>query len=225
MYRGAADPLSGPDHFYKLVYSTLLANAAWDHSGHVVYMDAAFTSCRLFRDLWQHRGIGAVGPVNAQKPKEGGGKNSWSHQKYEDKHCKYLPRGWDRCAFSPIDGGGWLQAIVWRDNKFVKLLSTVFLTRGVKTVKRWSKPAKNHAQITVREVVTKYHKHFAYVDRADKNAALAALLLGRCKQRFHRLIFLWYLAMIGFNNLIALFMMLFNGAAKFTQKKEDSGFG
>ena len=66
---------------------------------------AAFTSVKLFRQLAK-RGIGAVGPINAAKPDKGGNKNSWPHQKFKKTDTEYLSRGWDRTAYSELEGGG-----------------------------------------------------------------------------------------------------------------------
>ena len=134
--RGKEDPLSGANAMYRLIYYTLLVDKKWDFCNVVLFCDAAFTSFRLFRDLWVKRGISAVGPINASKPSKGGGPNSWPHQKFKSSDTKYLRRGWDRTAFTPMQRGGWLQAVTWRDNKFVKMLSSVYITVKKIGVKR-----------------------------------------------------------------------------------------
>ena len=121
---------------YRLIFETLLFQAIWDFSNVILFCDAAFTSIALFRDLHDKRGISAVGPINASKPTKGGGPNSWPLQKFKKTDTRYLGRGWDRLAFTPLQNGGWLQALTWRDNKFVKLLSSVFLVNELCTVLR-----------------------------------------------------------------------------------------
>ena len=94
---------------YRLIYTTLLESTLWDNRNVVVFFDVAFTSAKLLRDLYNKRGIHAVSPVNASKPDKGGGPNSWPHQTFKSSHTKFLNRGWDRVALSPLDGNGWMQ--------------------------------------------------------------------------------------------------------------------
>lgn len=122
VYLGSDDVLSGAQSMYTLINDMLLT-PIFDNAGCIVFCDAAFTSLKLFRQL-HTRGIYAVGPMNAKKPEKGGGKNSWPHQNFKTGDVEYLGRGWDRTAFSELDGGGYIQATVWCDNKFVKLLNT-----------------------------------------------------------------------------------------------------
>ena len=60
---------------------------------------------------------------------------------------EYLSRGWDRTAFSELSSGGHIQATVWRDNKFVKLLNTVYIVDGAETVTRWIRTAANYFSV------------------------------------------------------------------------------
>lgn len=122
---------------YRLIFETLLFDTMWDFCNATVFCDAAFTSIKLFRDLHDKRGINAVGPINAGKPAKGAGPDSWPLQNFKSSDTKYVPRGWDRIAFTKLQRGGWLQALTWRDNKFVKILSSVFLTNEVDTVLRY----------------------------------------------------------------------------------------
>jgi len=137
LYRGKDDPLLGTDYMYRLIYDTLLFESIWDFSNITLFCDAAFTSIRLFRDLFNKRGINAVGPINASKPAKGGGPTSWPFQKFKSSDTKFLPRGWDRLAFTQLQRGGWLQALTWRDNKFVKLLASVFISASKVSVLRY----------------------------------------------------------------------------------------
>lgn len=111
VYRGHDDPLRGPDYMYRLIYDTLLFEDIWDFCNVVLFFDAAFTSFRLARALHDKRGIYFVGPINAQKPGTGGGVDSWPHQKFKPRDTQYLPRGWDRVAYTVLNGG-WLQVTV-----------------------------------------------------------------------------------------------------------------
>lgn len=128
VYRAQDDPLRGPNYMYRLIYDVLLAEAIWDNNNVTMFCDAAFTSIPLFRDLYEKRGIHAVGPINASKPKKNGGANSWPHQTFKKTDTQFLSRGWDKVAFSKMKNGGVMQATVWRDNKFVQLLSTNYVS-------------------------------------------------------------------------------------------------
>lgn len=111
VYRAKADPLRGPDYMYRLIFDTLLVGTIWNFANVVVFFDAAFTSIRLVRDLHDKRGIYSVGPINTSKPSKGGGPHTWPFQKFNNTATKYLSRGWDRVAFTKLDGG-WLQVRV-----------------------------------------------------------------------------------------------------------------
>ena len=139
LYRGQDDPLRGADYMYRLIFETLMFESIWDNSGVTLFCDAAFTSIRLFRDLHNKRGINAVGPINACKPDKGGGPNSWPLQKFKTSDTKYLPRGWDLLAFNKMERDGWLQALTWRDNKFVKLLSSAYISNTKTYVRRYGR--------------------------------------------------------------------------------------
>ena len=64
-----------------------------------------------------------------------------------------------------------------------------------------------------------------HVDRVDKNVALSGIRLNRCKMRYHRHLFLWLLAAVGFNNVLVLFCILYVGCADLKDEHEQSSFG
>ena len=109
VYRAKEDPLRGDNYMYRLIYDTLLGDELWDYTNAVVYFDAAFTSVKLVRDLYNNRGISAVGPINAKRPDKGGNADSWPHHNFKSSDTKYLNRGWDRLAFQKLDRDGWMQ--------------------------------------------------------------------------------------------------------------------
>ena len=111
VYRAGEDPLLGPNYMYRLIYDTLLGDAMFDNTNLVVFFDAAFTSVKLAKDLYNNRGIFCVGPINANKPSNNAGPGSWPHQKYTFKDTQYLPRGWDRIYFQKLMRSGWLQVL------------------------------------------------------------------------------------------------------------------
>ena len=220
--------MSGEGATFKLVNDIWL-DRSWDNIGAIFFCDAYFTSVKLFREL-NKRGIKAVGPINARKPKSGGDKNSWPLHNLESKHTTFLPRGWHRSAFSPLEGGGWLQAVVWRDSKFVKILSTVHIYNGVDaTVKRWSRAAGCKVPVKALPVVPAYQAGMPHVDQFDKFVGGTGIRLRRCKQRYHRAPFMHALAGVGVNNTLRLFMTIREDAAslkkKLTQVLLDSTTG
>ena len=223
VYRGSSDPLHGKNSMYKLIHDTLVT-PIFNGVGCIMFCDAAFTSIRLFRSL-HRRGIYAVGPMNAVKPEVGADGNNWPHQSFKKGDTEYLARGWDRTAYSKLESGGWIQATVWRDNKFVKLLNTVYIMTGMSSVTRWMRAAGGFVTVSARVVLKQYQKHMGHVDRVDKNVALSSIRLLRCKLRYHRQLFLWLIAAVGFNNVLILFIMLYPLAAELQKQHESSGFG
>ena len=71
-------------------------------------------------------------------------------------------------------------------------------------------------------VVEKYKDDMGHVDRVDKNVALSRLRLKRCIRRYHRAIFLWYLATM-LNNILVLFDLLFD-TSELRQSKQGLGY-
>ena len=97
------------------------------------------------------RGIGNIGPINAKCPAKNAGPNSWPHQEFSVKDKNFLARGWDRVAYQKLPSGRWLQALVWRDNKFVKILSNVFIGNPVKLeVDRWDKDTRAYRKVRTK---------------------------------------------------------------------------
>ena len=62
-----------------------------------------------------------------------------------------------------------------------------------------------------------------HVDRVDKNVSLSRLRLKRCIKRYHRALFVWYIAVV-LNNIIVLFALLFNGINEFMKSKKRIGY-
>ena len=78
-------------------------------------------------------------------------------------------------------------------------------------------------KVLARLVLTMYQKHMGHVDRVDKNVALFRLRLKRCIKRYHRALFMWYIAVI-LNNVIVLFALLFIGVDDLMKSKEKVGY-
>ena len=89
---------------------------------------------------------------------------------------------------------------------------------------RWVRSAGKRIPMLARLVICMYAIHMGYVDRVDKNVALSRLRLKRCMKRYHRAIFVWFLAII-FNNVMVLFALLFSDVEELAKAKEASGIG
>ena len=68
-----------------------------------------------------------------------------------------------------------------------------------------------------------YIMHMGHVDRLDKNVSLSRLRLKRCMKRYHRAIFLWYIAIV-LNNVMVLFALLYHDAATLEKSKGRLGY-
>ena len=86
----------------------------------------------------------------------------------------------------------------------------------------WIRAAKKRIPVLALAVITWYQKHMGHVDRVDKNVALSRLRLKRCMKRYHRAIFLWYLAII-LNNMMVLCSLLCEDYTELERAKEASG--
>ena len=117
-----------------------------------------------------------------------------------------------------------MQALIWRDNKFVKLLATFYVASGMETVRRWVRQWGHYINIKARLLLKKYQKHMGYVDRLDRFMASAGIRLRRCKRRYHRAIFFWMLSEM-LNNIFVLFAILFPLAEALKREHEDSSIG
>ena len=213
---------------YYLIFYVLLRSAGFDNRGCILFCDAAFTSIKLFEDLWAKRKIMAVGPINLGKGVKNNTKNTWPFQMYKQNAAEYLWRGWDRVAFKMITSTspvGYLQALVWRDNKFVTMLSTCYIEEAKHKCSRWVRSAGKYCDVQVRLCLMYYAKHMGHVDRCDKNVSLSKIKPRRCKKRYHRSIFYWLLASVGFSNVIAVFMSVFPDATDFEKKQNSAGIG
>jgi len=70
-----------------------------------------------------------------------------------------------------------------------------------------------------------YQKMMGAVDRLDKVVALANIRIRRCKKRYHRAIFFWYVSTIGFNNVKVIFERLVGKEQVAALRKRHQRFG
>ena len=119
-----------------------------------------------------------------------------------------------------------MQALVWRDNKFVTLLSTVYIGNPVKLeVKRWEKETRSYRQVEARLAVKAYRDSMPFVDQGDRNSSHFDIFAAKCKRRYHRRPFQWMLSFVGLNNVLSLFDLIFPGAEKLKKKWNHNGLG
>ena len=140
-----------------------------------------------------------------------------------------------------------MQALVWRDNKFVTLLSTVYIGNPVKLeVKRWEKETRSYRQVITRYIhphmthtrlfvctiqvearlaVKAYRDSMPFVDQGDRNSSHFDIFAAKCKRRYHRRPFQWMLSFVGLNNVLSLFDLIFPGAEKLKKKWNHNGLG
>ena len=88
---------------------------------------------------------------------------------------------------------------------------------------RWIRASKKREPILARLAIQMYQKWMGLVDRLDKNVALSRLRLKRCIKRYHRAIFVWYLATM-LNNIMVLFEMFIVDPEKFKKSKSRIGY-
>lgn len=88
---------------------------------------------------------------------------------------------------------------------------------------RWVRSFRKKNPIAARFIIAMYQKHMGYVDRLDKNVSLSRIRLKRCMRRYHRAVFMWYLAII-LNNVMVLFGLLFVDIEAFKKSKARLGY-
>ena len=87
---------------YRLIHVRLLGGSI-NGIGNVLLADNYFAMVALWRAL-HSRGIYAIGPSKASRPKKGANANSWPFQTYEKGDETFLARGWRRTASTPLAG-------------------------------------------------------------------------------------------------------------------------
>ena len=218
----------GHSYVYDLIHNELVGDAWFNDRGYIIFMDSFFVMIKLFVAL-RARGIFAVGPSKAKRPEKKANKDSWPFQSYEKSELQFLPRGWRRVCSQVLAVGGTLHATVWKDNKAVTLLYTAFSSVAKVSVPRWVGSERRRRWVPSFLALRMYAMYMGAVDRIDKTVAYAEIRFGHCAQRYHRVIFFWYLSTIGFHNLSVLFKYLYiayiGNFKEFYKSKEGSGVG
>ena len=188
--------------YVRTLIEDWLLTPDFDNKNHVLVCDAYFTTIPGFKALCQ-RGIWAVGMFNGQRAKNGGA-DSWPHREYKKTglDARLFGRGWYRTSYQRLGAGAALLAMTWRDNKFVKIISTTFHEKVETTVKRWIGAARGRVEVPTRALLKAYQGKMGKVDGFDRLLALLNIGLPRCQLRYHRRIFEFLLAAIVANVII-----------------------
>ena len=117
-------------------------------------------------------------------------------------------RGYKREAYVAIEGRDikWLKAELWRDGRWVTLISTSFFSKVNEKVRRWSRTDRARLPVACSVALKRYNKLMGAVDHFNKELAKTYMQMGRCKQRFQRSLFLgWLLPAVGVVNVRTAF--------------------
>jgi hypothetical protein len=97
-----------------------------------------------------------------------------------------------------------MQAAVWRDNKFVTILSTRFNVDDIMFVKRWDGQAGKRVWVPGRMAHSIYQKYMAAIDLIDRFLAAACICMHHFGRRFQRSIFFWQVGGVTSNTFIVV---------------------
>jgi len=190
---------------HNLVCGTLLP-ADFDNNDHVLVVDNYFVGVKLFVDLAK-RAIYAVGTSKLVRPANVTD-GSWPFQTYAKTLMERVDRGWRRIARYVIPGmetdDHTIQASVWRDNKFVQMLSICFNVDDPVRVRRWDGSSADRSWYSGLLPHYIYQKYMAAIDRIDRVIANLRLGLHHCQRRFQRSVFFWQSSGITNNSFVQL---------------------
>jgi hypothetical protein len=221
------DPTREIPYVFDLIYNKLVPST-WDSTGKILYMDNFFTSIPLFRAL-RGREIFAVGPSCATRPAklENCTEDSIPFQKYNKSDARLVGgKGWMRHALQEVPEGA-SHASTWLDNRFLVILSTVFIiaTAASSTVLRWTKSERARMAVRAPLALICYALMMGAVDRLDKSNALACIRIRRCQRRYHRQIFFWFVSSIGHQNTKVIWEDLLGEQVVKSLRKKHKNFG
>ena len=207
----------------------------FEGSGATVILDKAFTSIKLARKL-ASMGIGMIGMLRTAgrpKTKPRAGTDAgwyWPFRGYDERDRATRRRGWRREAFIQLEQAHgkewWLRAEIWLDSKWVTLLATTFFDASVDSVLRWTKEADARTAVPCSLTLKTYQTLMGLVDRFNRKLADTNMNMGRCKQRYHRALFLgWLLPAVGIGNVRVAFEALCPEDQLKNLKEEASSVG
>ena len=179
-----------------------------------VYLDKAFTSNKLARAL-DEQGVSMVGMQRTSgRPKTipRGAENYWPFGARTKAEASEYVRGSRREAFTKLPAQSrlqYLKAELWLDAVWVTLLATTYFSAASTTVLRWTQAAFARLPLGCSATLARYAKMMGSVDRFNRALAGTMMAMGRCKQRYHRALFLgWLLPAVGVLNVMVIFLAL-----------------
>ena len=122
----------------------------------------------------------------------------------------------------------WLKAELWLDGTWVTMLATTFFSAAPTTVLRWTAEAFARLPRNCSATLAQYAKMMGLVDRFNRMLAGTCMAMGRCKQRYHRALFLgWLLPALGLINVMMVAVALWppHKLAKLKKSRRCSTLG
>lgn len=141
-----------------------LARCIPRHKNYILYHDNYYTALRLMVHL-AREGIYSLGTIrrnrlpNCKLPTEASLKNA--------------PRGACYEYVATVDGVD-ISSIIWKDNKYVTLISSFVGKNPISQVKRFDRKEKKNIEVDCPNIITEYNRHMGGVDLLDS-------LMGRNK--------------------------------------------
>ena len=140
--------------------SERLIGKEFDNTGATAYGDKAITSFKLVRGLAK-RGIGYVGMLRTSgrpKSRPNGDENAWPFAGGNKADVDCYARGYLREAYTKIRDGRrglkWLKAELWRDNKWVTLLSSTYHSKDGDQALRQESALDPNQELGINKVLT-----------------------------------------------------------------------
>ena len=144
-----------------------------------------------------------MGPVDTA-----GSANYWAFRRHTKEELASYARGYLRRAYTELknDNVKWLVAELWRDSRWVTLLGTGYLAGEAEHVRRWTAETRQREDVACSVALRRYNNYMGAIDHFNKLLAATMMSMGRCKQRFHRAMFLsWMLPGVGVLNVRTAF--------------------
>lgn len=216
---------------YMLGLMNRLITDDFDDTGACVYTDKAFTSIKLARLLAKRRLaiVGMLRTVGRPKVRPRGNAEYWPFRHYSKAEMDLYMRGFRREAHVAVESNDikWLNAQLWKDAKWVTLITTTFFSTLPERVQRWEKSKRARVPVECSLAIKRYNKFMGAVDQFNKELAKTHMAMGRCKQRYQRSLFLgWLLPAVGLVNVRTAFCELIKetwGAAALKKLQKARG--
>ena len=117
----------------------------------------------------------------------------------------------------------WIKAELFRDSRWVTLLSTSWFATALETCKRWAPACGERVPLGVSLALKVYHRFFNLVDRINRKIAAMGMGMARCKLRWERQCYIgWELPAIS-QCVFVLFQCLYPEMADLRREKRFFG--